>query len=226
MFHQNAGNRRRTHTRYAVGFFLASSLFVSMAKADDAMKIKSVDIYPSQLLLLTEQGDTTVNYQCGIARTDNGIAARHEFDGEEITAATGGSGGQAYSFYFRGNFPEGLVDVGCQGYQGDNYLRRVRCQMDFQSGAPTLATDCAADADWAFSGCVSAPLSRPAGDVGAAVKEISAKCDAIRRVPTVAQQLSDPNSTTVVESEAGSKGMKLQEFNRNRAAVLLNAAPR
>jgi hypothetical protein len=226
MFHRNAGNMSRKRALNAAGIILASSLFAPMAKADDAMQIKSVDIYPSQLLVLTQQGDTMVNYQCGVARTDSGIAARHEFDGEEITTETSNGGGQAYSFYFRGNFPEGLVDVGCQGYQGSDDQRRVHCQMNFQNGSPAQETDCAADADWGFSGCMSAPVSRQMGDVGTEVKKIGAKCDAIRNVPTVAQQLDDPNSTTVVESEAGPKGIKLQEFNRNRASILLNAAPR
>ncbi|MBP7251978.1 MAG: hypothetical protein KBA75_00675, partial [Alphaproteobacteria bacterium] len=80
------------------------------------MNVQSVDLYPSQLIILTEQGGTTTNYQCGIAHQGSSLLARHDFDGQEITTLAPNGGGQIYAFYFRANFPEGLVDTGCQAY--------------------------------------------------------------------------------------------------------------
>lgn len=223
MFHRNTGRISGQPKLCGVGIIGAAFLLAPVASADNTVNVQSVDIYPSQLTILTEQGGTTTIYQCGIARQGNGLAARHEFDGQEITTAAPDGGGQIYAFYFRANFPDGLVDTGCQAYQGSDAQRRVRCQLDFASGAPARAVDCAANEDWSFAGCTTIPLLRQTGDVRAAVKDIGAKCDALRSLPEVAQQLNDPESTSVVEPETGPKGMKLQESNRNRATVLLNA---
>lgn len=223
MFHRIFGNKRKRQVFCALGIIGASLTLAPIASADNTVNVQSVDIYPSQLTILTEQGGTTTNYQCGIARQGNGLAARHEFDGQEITTVAPNGGGQIYAFYFRANFPEGLVDTGCQAYQGSDAQRRVRCQLDFASGAPARAVDCATNEDWSFAGCTTIPLLQQTGDVRAAVKDIGAKCDALRSLPEVAQQLNDPEATSVVEPETGPKGMKLQESNRNRAAVLLNA---
>ncbi len=226
MIHRNTGRMSGRHALFVAGIICTLFTLAPQAKADNTVNVQSVDLYPSQLTILTEQGGTTTNYQCGIARQGSGLSARHEFDGQEITTTAPNGGGQIYTFYFRANFPEGLVDTGCQAYQGSDMQRRVRCQMDFQNGSPARAVDCAASEDWSFSGCMATPLLRQTGEVRAAVRDIGTKCNALRNLPEVAQQLNDPESTSVVESETGPKGFKLQESNRNRAAVLLNAAAR
>lgn len=226
MFIQIAATKKRFYVLGTLGVFWVSFMLTPLAQAEDALNIKSVDVYPSQITVLTEQGGTTTNYQCGIVQNNNGISARHEFDGQEISVADPDGGGQGYAFYFRANFPEGLADIGCNGYQGSNAQRRVLCQMDLQSGASAMAVDCSADANWTFSSCVRTQLIRKPGDIAAELKKIGAQCDAIRSLPVVAQQLGDPDSTSVVESEMGLKGMKLRAFNQTRGKVLLNALPR
>ena len=67
MFQRIIGKMRKRQVLYALGIIAASFTLAPIARADNPVNVQSVDIYPSQLTILTEQGGTTTNYQCGIA---------------------------------------------------------------------------------------------------------------------------------------------------------------